>query len=59
LRHWLAQTLRDSLVPLDVIQAGLGHSSLETTRKIYAPSPNMSPMVDAIRQMNKKKKNDL
>jgi integrase len=58
LRHWLAQTLRDSLVPLDVIQAGLGHSSLETTRKIYAPSPNMSPMVDAIRQMNKKKKHD-
>ena len=53
LRHWLAQTLRDALVPLDVIQAGLGHSSLETTRKIYAPSPNMSPMAEAIKQMNK------
>lgn len=57
LRHWLAQTLRDASVPLDVIQAGLGHSSLETTRKIYAPSPNMSPMADAIRQMSKNKKN--
>jgi len=52
LRHWLAQTLRNAQVPLNDIQAVLGHTSVETTRKIYAPSPNMKPVVEAIKQMN-------
>jgi hypothetical protein len=38
--------------------AGLGNSSLETTRKIYASSPNMSPIADAIKQTSKKKRQD-
>jgi len=38
-------------VPLDVIQAGLGHSSLETTREIYAPFPNLKPMVDSLNRL--------
>lgn len=51
LRHWFAQNLRDDLVPLDVIQASLGHSSLETTRAIYAPFPNLKPMVDSLNRL--------
>ncbi|MCX6054206.1 MAG: site-specific integrase [Chloroflexi bacterium] len=51
LRHWFAQNLRDDLVPLDVIQAGLGHSNLETTREIYAPFPNLKPMVDSLNRL--------
>ena len=38
-------------MPLDVIQAGLGHSSLETTREIYAPYPNLKPMVDSLNRL--------
>ena len=38
-------------MPLDVIQAGLGHSSLETTREIYAPFPNLKPMVDSLNRL--------
>jgi integrase len=52
LRHWLAQSLRNAQVPLNDIQAVLGHTSVETTRKIYAPSPNLKPVVAAIKQMN-------
>jgi len=58
LRHWFAQNLRDDLVPLDVIQAGLGHSSLETTREIYAPFPNLKPMVDSLNRLPRGKGQD-
>jgi len=37
LRHTLAIDLLRARVPLDIIQALLGHASIETTRRFYAP----------------------
>jgi integrase len=39
-RHWHAQQLRSASVPMDQIQAVLGHSSSVTTEMIYAPEAN-------------------
>lgn len=51
LRHWLGQTLRTKEVPLDLIQANFGHSSVDTTQKIYAPKPNMAAAIEALKEI--------
>jgi hypothetical protein len=53
LRHWLALTLRDAPSP-DSFRLGWA-LQLETNPKIFA-LPNMSPMADAIRQINRNEK---
>ena len=47
-RHFRAQSLRDEGMDLGLLQALLGHSSIETTRRIYAPHTSVSQLVDAL-----------
>jgi len=47
-RHFRAQSLRDEGMDLGLLQALLGHSSIETTRRIYAPQTSVSQLVDAL-----------
>ncbi|MGA2111192.1 MAG: tyrosine-type recombinase/integrase [Anaerolineales bacterium] len=47
-RHFRAQSLRDEGMDLGLLQAMLGHSSIETTRRIYAPQTSVSQLVDAL-----------
>ncbi len=48
-RHWHAQQLRSASVPMDQIQAVLGHSSSVTTEMIYAPEANGKAIANAER----------
>ncbi len=47
LRHRKAQDLLDAGMPLELIQALLGHKSPETTRVVYAPYTNKERMKEA------------
>ena len=40
LRHSAAQLASESLVPLEAVSQALGHSSIEVTKRIYAPRVN-------------------
>ena len=53
MRHWYAQTLRDAGVPIDDIQAALGHASAETTKTVYAPIPNLDHLVQVQEQIQR------
>lgn len=53
MRHWYAQTLRDAGVPIDDIQAALGHASAETTKTVYAPIPNLDHLVRVQERMQR------
>ncbi len=48
LRHYFAQRLLDNSIPIDVIQALLGHTSIETTRSVYAPITKRQITRDAV-----------
>ncbi len=47
-RHFRAQSLRDEGMDLGLLQALLGHASIETTRRIYAPQTDVRQLVDAL-----------
>jgi site-specific recombinase XerD len=47
-RHFRAQSLRDEGMDLGMLQALLGHASIETTRRIYAPQTDVRQLVDAL-----------
>jgi site-specific recombinase XerC len=47
-RHFRAQSLRDEGMDLGLLQALLGHASIETTRRIYAPQTDIRQLVDAL-----------
>jgi len=45
-RHWHAQTLKKMGMPIEEIQSVLGHASPDTTKKIYAPLPDLKKILD-------------
>ena len=53
MRHWYAQSLRDAGVPIDDIQAALGHASAETTKTVYAPVPNLDRLIRVQEQLQR------
>jgi len=61
-RHWLARQLfndEDNPVPMEDVQALLGHASPTTTRTIYAPHSSQSRLHKAIKQARKRPKDVL
>ena len=56
-RHWLARQLfndEDNPVPIEDVQALLGHASPNTTRTIYAPHSSKSRLHKALKRARKR-----